>query len=107
MMSPSSVSIKAEVVVTLLLPNGPMGTAAVTERYSGSTSAGEADAASVTSHEVADGPEVTSFFVTNGWRFWKVVWSWRRATANLRLTEAGSGVSVVRVCVEVKTRCYQ
>jgi hypothetical protein len=42
--------------------------------------------------------------VTRGWRFWKVVWSWRRATADMRSTEAGSGVSVVRACVEVKTR---
>lgn len=41
--------------------------------------------------------------VTRGWRFWKLVWSWRNAIAELRVTDAGRGVSEMSSCVEVKT----
>lgn len=73
MISPSSVSMNAEVVVTSLLPKGPNGTLAVTARYSGFTPGGETEFASVTSHSVGGGLSTISFPTTRGCRFWKLV----------------------------------
>lgn len=66
MINPSPVSMKADVVVTSLLPKGPNGTLAVTARYSGFTPGGEKAVASVTSQSVGSGLSKTLLPTTRG-----------------------------------------
>lgn len=75
------------------------GTDAVTERNSAgwgvcvmTQDAGERD---------VDGMVI--FDVTAGWRFWKVVWLWRRAMAVALVVLGGKGVRVVDLWVERRT----
>ena len=105
MIRPSSVSIVADVVTILLLPNGPNGTAVVTERYSGSMSDGDTEVASVTIHSVEGGLVMIMLFVTKGCRFWNVVWSCSKSMADFRSMVVGRRVCVMTDCVDVRTIC--
>jgi hypothetical protein len=89
--------------VTLLVPNGPIGTAAVTARYSGTAPGGAAAVAAVASQSVGGGDSMSLFSTTSGWRLGKVLKSCRRASAADRSVVKGSGVRVKTLLVELRT----
>ena len=89
--------------MTLLLPKGPKGTAAVTARYSGVAPGGAAAVVALTSQSVEGGVSMSLFSTSRGWSLGKVLKSWSRASAAARSVEAGSGVRVMTDFVELRT----
>jgi len=85
-MTPSCVSIKAEVVVTMGALRGRMGTKTLTERYSGATPSGHRAVASVAIHDVAGGIWVVLFPMHSSLKVRNFSWSWRNASADGRST---------------------